>query len=103
MTSHIAAIEGISPVTLKRDERQLVLEQARCVLERHYAHLPQKMKLYNVDPVAALRLLSQDVSQRNHAIDEVTFSRRLIDIFRSARDRHLDYKLSYAQPDCVAY
>ncbi|MBP2301829.1 S41 family peptidase [Azospirillum picis] len=77
------------------DVRAMLCDQLRFALENYYVHLPQKRAGFAIDPVQALTLL------RNS--DGTNFSRRLLSIVASLRDRHTTLQLAPPWTDMVAY
>jgi hypothetical protein len=90
---------------LGRDQRRVLVEQARAMLETTYVHLPQKRAMYAVDPIQRLRLLEHRLEQSGEADlpPVLAFHNELTEIFTSLRDRHTNYLLPAPFRDQVAY
>lgn len=74
---------------LTREQRAVLIEQARVLIEELYVHLPLKRAMHAVDPVQRLRLLVH----RMDALDDRAFHAELLDVFISVRDLHTNYLL----------
>lgn len=74
---------------LTSEQRSVLVEQARVLVEDLYVHLPLKRAMHAVDPVQRLRLLAH----RMGTLDDRTFHAELLDIFISVRDLHTNYVL----------
>ena len=74
---------------LDAEERALVTDQARVLIEELYVHLPLKRAMHAVDPIQRLRLLRH----RLERMSERRFHDELIRIFTSLRDLHTNYIL----------
>lgn len=85
---------------LDHDARVEIVEQAICLLEGFYAHLPLKRAMHAVDPVQRLKLLKR----RLHMLEsEVQFHHEMTTIFTSLRDLHTNYILPKYFADAVAF
>ena len=73
--------------SLTAEEKTLIIDQARTLMEDLYVHLPLKRAMYATDPVQRLKLLRHRLPQ-----DRV-FHEEMIDIFMSVRDLHTNYVL----------
>jgi len=93
---------SLDPIELTLSERQLVIEQIKLILECHYVHLSLKQQNHGAAPMRRLAQLRNAI-QQNPQMNETDFSRCVIEILRSMRDRHFDYVLPYARDNCVAY
>jgi hypothetical protein len=78
---------SITPLT--RDEKELLIEQARVMLELVYVHLPLKRAIHTIDPLQRLRLLKL----HHESMQERAFQSEMINIFISLRDLHTNYML----------
>ncbi|MEJ2818320.1 S41 family peptidase [Caulobacter sp. CCG-8] len=77
-----------------------IVEQAICLLEGFYAHLPLKRAMHAVDPIQRLKLLKR----RLHMVEsEVQFHHEMTTIFTSLRDLHTNYILPKYFADAVAF
>lgn len=74
---------------LATDERALLTEQARVLIEDLYVHLPLKRAMHAVDPIQRLRLLRH----RLERLSGPRFHDELIRIFTALRDLHTNYIL----------
>jgi len=81
---------SITPLTKK--EKELLIEQARAMLELVYVHLPLKRAIHTIDPLQRLRLLKL----RHEGMQERAFQSEMISIFISLRDLHTNYVLPAA-------
>ena len=72
------------------DERALIIDQAIALFEQIYVHLPLKRAMYAIDPVQRLRLLRYQLKQSKA---DLSFHRKMIDIFTSLHDLHTNYLL----------
>jgi hypothetical protein len=89
---------------LSRDERNLILDQARIVLGQNYVHLTDKRRLTLVDPVAACELLRAKVATwGSSAKAELMFHEELLGVFHGIRDRHTRYLLPAPLADATAF
>lgn len=89
---------------LSRDERNLILDQARIVLEQNYVHLTDKRRLTLVDPVAACELLRANVATWGSSAEaELMFHEELLGVFRGIRDRHTSYLLPVPLATATAF
>lgn len=84
-----------TPSQLTREERLLLLAQARVLIEQNYVHLPLKKAMHAVDPIQRLRLLEDQVrnSSDQDLMSEFEFHREMTQIFTSVRDLHTNYLL----------
>jgi Peptidase family S41 len=71
------------------DQRDVVIRQARLLIENLYVHLPHKNAMYGVDPVQHLRLLQS----RQSRMKDAEFHYELLRVFDSLRDMHTTYVL----------
>ena len=71
------------------EERALLTDQARVLIEDLYVHLPLKRAMHAVDPIQRLRLLRR----RLERLSERQFHDELIRIFTGLRDLHTNYIL----------
>jgi hypothetical protein len=89
---------------LSRDERNLILDQARIVLGQNYVHLTDKRRLTLVDPVAACELLRAKVATWGSSAEaELMFHEELLGVFHGIRDRHTRYLLPAPLADATAF
>ncbi len=85
---------------LDHDARVDIVEQAICLLEGFYAHLPLKRAMHAVEPIQRLKLLKR----RLHMLEsEVQFHHEMTTIFTSLRDLHTNYILPSYFADAVAF
>lgn len=85
---------------LNHDDRAAIVDQAICLLEGFYAHLPLKRAMHAVDPIQRLKLLKR----RLHMLEsEVQFHHEMTTIFTSLRDLHTNYILPRYFADAVAF
>jgi hypothetical protein len=78
---------SITPLT--REEKELLIEQARAMLELVYVHLPLKRAIHTIDPLQRLRLLKL----HHENMEERAFQSEMINIFIGLRDLHTNYML----------
>lgn len=90
---------GLAVQPLSVDERRLVVEQARVMIEGAYVHLPLKRAMHAVDPVQRLRLLELRLPR----FTDRGFHDEMIDIFTELRDLHTNYVLPEPYASRVAY
>jgi hypothetical protein len=77
-----------------------IVDQAICLLEGFYAHLPLKRAMHAVDPVQRLKLLKR----RLHMLEsEIQFHHEMTTIFTSLRDLHTNYILPSYFADATAF
>jgi Peptidase family S41 len=74
---------------LTGEQRSVLVDQARVLVEELYVHLPLKRAMHAVDPVQRQRLLRR----RMGTLDDRAFHAELLDIFISVRDLHTNYLL----------
>lgn len=87
-------------VGLTDAERVAIVDQAICLLEAFYAHLPFKRAMYAVDPIQRLKLLKRRLPMLE---SEVQFHHEMTAIFTSLRDLHTNYILPRYFADAVAF
>ena len=99
-SSSFTVAEPLTP-----DQRQLIVRQAKILLEQNYAHLPLKRAMHAVNPIQRLKLLLQrlDHSPADSQTSEAEFHREMIDIFTSVRDLHTNYLLPNPFNKMVAF
>jgi peptidase S41-like protein len=92
-------------LSLSRQERLLLVEQALALLEMTYIHLPQKRAMYAVDPVQRLRLIKYRIEQAedDDLPDARAFHNEMLEIFTLVRDLHTNYLLVAPYSDKTAY
>lgn len=85
--------EAVGLLTL--DDRKLLVEQARILLEDAYVHLSLKRSMHAVEPIQRLRLLRHELDRTAGADvePEAAFHRKLTEIFTELRDLHTNYLL----------
>ncbi|HSB11100.1 MAG TPA: S41 family peptidase [Blastocatellia bacterium] len=90
---------------LSRGDRLRIVEQALLLLNMNYVHLPLKRAMHAVDPIQRLKLLRFRLLEmkENEMPSEITFHKRLMEIFASTRDLHTLYLLPEPFKDQVAY
>jgi len=109
---------------LTRAQMITITEDAIVLLSDYYVHLPQKRKLYGVDPITRLRLLQDRLSveprldpshfklperarkrlkRTQERLAEEEFHREMTAIFNSLRDNHTIYVLPNPYRRCVAF
>ena len=71
------------------EQRKMIVEQARVMIDQTYVHLPLKRAMHAIDPVQRLRL----VARRLEAYSERAFHNEMISIFVRLRDLHTNYVL----------
>lgn len=81
-------------------QRELIVDQAINLLQEIYCHLPQKRKLYGVDPVGDLQKLRKDAAGFN---SDPPFHARLMKIFGDLRDQHTRYRPPVPYGDAHAF
>ena len=77
-----------SDEALRREDKELICDQAILVLDQFYAHLPFKRARYAVDPIQEVRLLRAQIPSTEQA-----FHAAMISLFTSLRDVHTLYGL----------
>jgi hypothetical protein len=82
-----------------------LLDQAICLLEGLYVHLPVKRATYAVDPVRRLQLLKVKLESAagSPLFDDLAFHRDLIETFTSVRDLHTNYVLPHPFERSIAF
>ncbi len=90
---------------LTLDDRRIIVDQARVLLEQNYVHLPLKSAMHAVNPVQRLRLLRARLDRQTPATmdPEWQFHREMAGIFMSVRDLHTNYLLPQPFAGRVAY
>lgn len=83
-------------------ERRLIVEQAIGILEHVYVHLPVKLALHGIDPLAELRALRTDPITVGDA-DDTAFHREMVGIMNEFRDKHTAYYLPRPFDRAVAF
>lgn len=81
-------------------QRELLVDEAINLLEGIYCHLPQKQKLYGVDPVGNLRKLRKEAAGFN---SDPPFHARMMKIFGELRDQHTRYRPPVPYGDAHAF
>ncbi len=90
---------------LSLDDRRLIVDQARVLLEQNYVHLPLKSAMHAVNPVQRLRLLRARLDHQTAQTmePEWQFHREMASIFMSVRDLHTNYLLPQPFAGQVAF
>jgi len=90
---------------LSRKDRLRIVEQALLLLNMNYVHLPLKRAMHAVDPIQRLKLLRFRLLEMKESEmpSEITFHKRMMEIFASTRDLHTLYLLPKPFSDRVAY
>jgi hypothetical protein len=90
---------------LTLEDRKLIVDQARVLLEQNYVHLPLKSAMHAVNPVQRLRLLRARLDHQTQATmePEWQFHREMASIFMSVRDLHTNYLLPQPFSGQVAF
>ncbi|NND08322.1 MAG: amidohydrolase family protein, partial [Saprospiraceae bacterium] len=91
--------EGILTI----NDKLVIIDQARAIIEQAYVHLIQKNAMYAANPIDRLRVLRNVVLSENQIISELEFHRRMTEIFTSLRDLHTLYQLPEPYASKVAY
>jgi hypothetical protein len=91
--------------TLTLEDRKLIVDQARVLLEQNYVHLPLKSAMHAVSPVQRLRLVRARLNRQTAATmePEWQFHREMASIFMSVRDLHTNYLLPQPFAGQVAF
>jgi len=91
--------------TLTLANRRRIVDQALVLLEQNYAHLPLKEAMHATNPVQALRLVRDRLSEvtKDTIGSEFEFHAELLRIFLSVRDLHTNYLLPKPFSDRVAF
>ncbi|WP_296600522.1 S8 family serine peptidase [Phenylobacterium sp.] len=84
---------------LTPDGQRDIVDQAICLLENFYAHLPFKRAMHAIDPLQRLRLLRRRIDDLPN---EAEFHKELIETFTSLRDLHTNYMLPGSYQRAVA-
>lgn len=90
-------LEGLDELT--PDDQRDIVDQAICLLENFYAHLPFKRAMHAIDPLQRLRLLRRRIDELTN---EAEFHKELIETFTSLRDLHTNYMLPGSYQRAVA-
>lgn len=90
---------GLAVQPLTTDERRLVVEQARVMIEGAYVHLPLKQAMHAINSVQRLRLLELRLPR----FSDRAFHDEMIAIFTELRDLHTNYVLPEPYASRVAY
>lgn len=99
-----AFYEELKVESLSLQDRQLIVQQARLLIEQVYVHLSQKRSLYAVNPVERLKLLEQRLAMlTERPMTERQFHDELIAIFSRLRDLHTGYGLPKPYAGQVAF
>jgi hypothetical protein len=102
-TIHLSEFRAQLP-GLSREERNLIMDQARLVLEENYVHFIEKRKLSPVDPVAACEHLRSKVGRWGVSPEsEMMFHEELLRVFRGVSDRHTRYLLPLPMGTATAF
>lgn len=80
-----------------------IIDQAIDILENFYVHMAQKRAAFGIDVLQQLRLLRQYVATEHQIKPMHVFNRQLLGIFRSLRDLHTIYKLSFAEQGIAVF
>ena len=90
---------------LSKKDRLRIVEQALLLLNMNYVHLPLKRAMHAVDPIQRLKLLRFRLLEMKESElpSEVTFHKRIMEIFASNRDLHTLYLLPEPFRYQVAY
>jgi C-terminal processing protease CtpA/Prc len=90
---------------LSRKDRLRIVEQALLVLNMNYVHLPLKRAMHAIDPIQRLKLLRFRLLEMKESEmpSEITFHKRMMEVFASTRDLHTLYLLPVPFSDRVAY
>ncbi|MGA9598420.1 MAG: amidohydrolase family protein, partial [Acidimicrobiia bacterium] len=80
---------------LSLEDRKLLVDQARVLLEDAYVHLQLKRSMHAVEPIQRLRLLRHELERNTESSvePEAQFHRKLTEIFTDLRDLHTNYLL----------
>ncbi|MEX2983994.1 S41 family peptidase [Streptomyces sp. C36] len=107
---HLASSTGLADFlagagTLTLDERRLIVDQAKLMLEQNYVHLPLKTAMHAVNPVQRLRVLRRRLERQTETTKppEWMFHAEMSEIFHSVRDLHTNYLLPDPYAGKVAY
>ncbi|GHG78694.1 S41 family peptidase [Streptomyces griseocarneus] len=107
---HLATSTGLAEFladagTLTLAERQLIVDQAKLMLDQNYVHLPLKTAMHAVNPVQRLRVLRRRLERQTETTKppEWMFHAEMSEIFHSVRDLHTNYLLPAPYARKVAY
>jgi C-terminal processing protease CtpA/Prc len=81
------------------EQRGEIIEQAIVLIDHIYVHLRQKRSMYAVDPIQRLKLLKN----RNSKLDDMTFHKEMMSIFKELRDLHTIYIPPSPYKNAVVY
>jgi len=90
---------------LSQDGRIALVDQALVLIEQNYVHRPLKESLYAINPVRKLRLLREELlnSSESSFEGDIGFHRKLLRIFLSTRDLHMNYHLPSPFKESTVY
>ena len=74
---------------LSDEDKELIISYTRTLFSKVYVNLEHKMSIYPTNPLADLKI----IEDRYHEMDEVEFHQRMLAIYTSVRDFHVNYNL----------